>query len=71
MRALLGCTHCGHVERARRGEQRRQGDCPDCGCPLREVDLLGARLLSRERTSAGRFQAKVRTEMAALGRRPA
>ena len=69
MRALSGCTHCGYVERARRGEKGGPADCPDCGFPLREVDLLGARLLARERTGAGRFQARVRTQMAALGRR--
>lgn len=70
MRALSGCTHCGYVARARRGEKKRSGDCPDCGFPLREVDLLGARLLARERTTAGRFQARVRSQMTALGRSP-
>jgi len=53
MRALSGCTRCGHVERSYNGkdgsaEARSSRDCPECGFPLKDVDLLGARLLARQ-----------------------
>ena len=53
MRALSGCTRCGHVERTRRGDgdtERRA--CPDCGFGMKELDLLTARLLIHEKRAA-------------------
>ncbi len=51
MRALSGCTRCGHVERSY-GDSRPSKDCPECGFPLKDVDLLAARLLVRESRTA-------------------
>lgn len=53
MRALSGCTRCGYVERNRaekNGGASRA--CPECGYPLKEVDLLAARRLARGRRGA-------------------
>ena len=50
MRALSGCTRCGHVERSYGSSTNPTGrECPECGFPLKDVDLLAARLLARER----------------------
>jgi hypothetical protein len=51
MRALSGCTRCGHVER-RRAEESAPERCPECDSTLRPVSLLGARLLVREQRAA-------------------
>jgi hypothetical protein len=54
MRALSGCTRCGHVERSygKDGGGRASRGCPECGFPMKEVDLLAARLLARDRRTA-------------------
>lgn len=51
MRALSGCTRCGHVGRSY-GDGKPSRDCPECGFPLKDVDLLAARLLVRESRAA-------------------
>ena len=59
MRALSGCTRCGHVERSYGdGDGRPAHECPECGFPMRDVDLLAARILARGRRKArtGRVQ---------------
>lgn len=53
MRALSGCTRCGHVERSHGdGGVQASRDCPECGFRLKNVDLLAARRLARENRRA-------------------
>jgi hypothetical protein len=69
MRALSGCTRCGHVERSYREAGGQPGkECPECGFPLKDVDLLAARVLAREsrRARAPRVQRQERLVERAL-----
>jgi hypothetical protein len=68
MRALVGCFHCGNVERTHHAFEEGVGKCPECGFPMKEVDLLAARLLARERRTASALRARVQATMAGSGR---
>jgi predicted nucleic acid-binding Zn-ribbon protein len=50
---LEGCDHCGTVVEA---TQMALSACPECGRPLRPVDLAEAQVLRRERRIAGQFR---------------
>jgi hypothetical protein len=68
MRALSGCTRCGHVERRRAGEGAPE-KCGECGFPLRAVNLVGSRLLAREQQPAAALQPKISTSLLEQARR--
>jgi hypothetical protein len=67
MRALSGCTRCGHVERSYGGGKPHR-DCPECGFPLKDVDLLAARLLVREGRTARRARVQRQESLVELAR---
>jgi rRNA maturation endonuclease Nob1 len=50
MKALLGCEHCGRVVRRLRDVEVHI--CAACGKPLREIGLIEAHALQRERRIA-------------------
>jgi hypothetical protein len=68
MRALSGCIRCGHVERVQTAKGQPPRSCPECGFPMRDVDLLAARILSRGRRRNAGLQERVRSELASRGR---
>jgi Zn ribbon nucleic-acid-binding protein len=70
MRALSGCSRCGHVERSygHRTEVPVR-DCPECGHPMREMGLLGARLLIHERELTKQARAQMRDRLLEQARR--
>jgi hypothetical protein len=59
MRALSGCTRCGYVarNRAKKNDEASRA-CPECGYPLKDVDLLAARRLLRASRGARDAQAQ-------------
>lgn len=70
MRALSGCTRCGHVERSYGDAGAKAGkDCPECGFPLKDVDLLAARLLARERRRGRRARVQREDSLVERARR--
>lgn len=50
---LEGCDHCGTV---RQRDDRIPVNCPECGRPLRWIDLAEAQVLRRERRIAEQFR---------------
>lgn len=63
---LEGCDHCGTV--VRRQAWDASVNCPECGRPLRIVDDLEARVLTRERRIAEQFRRTNRIMRAFGGR---
>jgi len=57
MRALAGCEHCGFLATTH-GPVHSSHACPECGKKLREVGLIEARDLARERRRAELFRAQ-------------
>lgn len=57
--ALTGCIHCGLVVEAQTeisAGHLTDDACPDCGEPLRVVDLAEAKQLTEERFLAGQWR---------------
>jgi len=54
---LEGCDHCGNV--LQRGNETSV-NCPECGRPLRWIDLAEAQVLKRERRVAEQFRRATR-----------
>jgi hypothetical protein len=70
MRALSGCSRCGHVERSYGHRiDVPERDCPECGHPMREMGLLGARLLIHERELTKQARTQMRDSLLERARR--
>ena len=68
--AFSGCDRCGYIGRTygyRDGVLARR-DCPRCGEALKEVGLVRARSMVRERERERGFHEKVRSQLAEFDR---